>query len=111
MGKFTEESKQLLDLIGGKSNIAAVSHCVTRMRFALNDPAKAVEYMAITRTPIEKISFWQKSFYNESAMFKSYLNDIGLRKLPPYEMHFDGLWSAADNKTKQKLKLPGQLFD
>ena len=41
MGKFTEESKQLLDLIGGKSNIAAVSHCVTRMRFALNDPAKA----------------------------------------------------------------------
>jgi len=41
MGKFTEESKQLLELVGGKSNIAAVSHCVTRMRFALNDPAKA----------------------------------------------------------------------
>ena len=72
------------------------------------DYAKAVEYMAITRTPIEKISFWQKSLYNESAMFKSYLNDIGVRKLPPYEMHFDGLWSAADNKTKQKLK---PIFD
>ncbi len=41
MGKFTEESKQLLDLVGGKSNIAAVSHCVTRMRFVLNDPSKA----------------------------------------------------------------------
>ncbi len=41
MGKFTEESKQLLELVGGKSNIAAVSHCVTRMRFVLNDPAKA----------------------------------------------------------------------
>ena len=41
MGKFTEESEQLLKLVGGKSNIAAVSHCVTRMRFVLNDPGKA----------------------------------------------------------------------
>ncbi|WP_458459626.1 PTS system trehalose-specific EIIBC component [Pseudobutyrivibrio sp.] len=41
MGKFTEQSKQLLELVGGKANIAAVSHCVTRMRFVLNDPAKA----------------------------------------------------------------------
>jgi len=41
MGKFTEQSEQLLKLIGGKENIAAVSHCVTRMRFVLNDPSKA----------------------------------------------------------------------
>lgn len=41
MGKFTDESKQLLDLVGGKKNISAVSHCVTRMRFVLNDPSKA----------------------------------------------------------------------
>ena len=41
MGKFTEESKQLLELVGGKKNISAVSHCVTRMRFVLNDPSKA----------------------------------------------------------------------
>ncbi len=41
MGKFIEQSKQLLELVGGKSNIAAVSHCVTRMRFVLNDPSKA----------------------------------------------------------------------
>ena len=27
--------------MGGKENIAAVSHCVTRMRFVLNDPSKA----------------------------------------------------------------------
>ena len=66
--------------------------------------AKAVEYMSITRIPIEKISFWQKSLYNEGALFKSYLNDIGVRKLPLYELHFDGLWKDADAKTKQKLK-------
>ncbi len=41
MGKYAEDAKELLGLVGGKGNIAAVSHCMTRMRFALNDPAKA----------------------------------------------------------------------
>lgn len=41
MGKFTDDAEKLLKLVGGKENIAAVSHCVTRMRFVLNDPKKA----------------------------------------------------------------------
>ena len=41
MGKYVEDSKELLKLVGGRENIAAVSHCMTRMRFVLNDPAKA----------------------------------------------------------------------
>ncbi|RKD28767.1 PTS system trehalose-specific EIIBC component [Thermohalobacter berrensis] len=41
MGKFTKEAQQLLEYIGGKENIAAVSHCATRMRFVLNDTDKA----------------------------------------------------------------------
>lgn len=41
MGRYVEDAKELLELVGGKSNIAAVSHCMTRMRFALNEPAKA----------------------------------------------------------------------
>lgn len=41
MGKFTDDAKKLLAFVGGKENIAAVSHCVTRMRFVLNDPKKA----------------------------------------------------------------------
>lgn len=41
MGKYTSDAKELLLLVGGKENIAAVSHCVTRMRFVLNDPKKA----------------------------------------------------------------------
>ena len=38
MGKFTDECRQLLELVGGKENISAVTHCVTRMRFVLADP-------------------------------------------------------------------------
>lgn len=41
MGKYVEQSKQLLTLVGGKENISAVSHCVTRIRFVLNDASKA----------------------------------------------------------------------
>lgn len=41
MGKYQQDAAQLLKLIGGKENIAAVSHCVTRMRFVLNAPKKA----------------------------------------------------------------------
>lgn len=41
MGKFQNDAKELLKLVGGKENISAVTHCVTRMRFVLNDPSKA----------------------------------------------------------------------
>lgn len=41
MGRYTEEAKELLSLVGGRDNIAAVSHCMTRMRFVLNEPEKA----------------------------------------------------------------------
>lgn len=43
MAKYDEQVKQLLDFIGGKQNIQAVSHCMTRMRFVLTDPSKADE--------------------------------------------------------------------
>ncbi|QIW56276.1 PTS system trehalose-specific EIIBC component [Pseudolactococcus raffinolactis] len=41
MGKFEKQAQELLDAIGGKENISAVTHCATRMRFVLNDDAKA----------------------------------------------------------------------
>ena len=41
MSNFTEDAKLLLAYIGGKENIKAVTHCVTRMRFVLVDEKKA----------------------------------------------------------------------
>ena len=40
MGKYAEDVRQLLTAVGGKENISAVSHCMTRMRFVLVDPGK-----------------------------------------------------------------------
>lgn len=35
-----KSASQIVDAIGGKENIAAATHCVTRLRFALKDEAK-----------------------------------------------------------------------
>lgn len=32
MGKYEQDARLLLEYVGGKENIAAVSHCVSRMR-------------------------------------------------------------------------------
>lgn len=58
MGTYAEDAKQLLRLVGGKENIAAVSHCMTRMRFALVEPGKA-DVKAIEAMKVVKGSFTQ----------------------------------------------------
>ena len=63
MGKYSEDAKELLRLVGGKSNIAAVSHCITRMRFVLQDPKKA---------DVEKIEAMKvvKGCFTQSGQFQ-----------------------------------------
>lgn len=58
MGKYEQDAKELLRLVGGRENIAAVSHCMTRMRFALVDPGKA-DVKAIEAMKVVKGSFTQ----------------------------------------------------
>lgn len=109
MGKYDNDVKQLLTLVGGKKNIQAVSHCMTRMRFVLVDPKKADE-KAIEDLPSVKGTFTQAGqyqviigndvsvFYNE---FTSYAGIEGVSK--------DAAKAAA--KTNQNLaqKIMGAL--
>lgn len=76
MKNFKEDAERLLEAIGGKENISAVSHCATRMRFVLVDPEKANQ-KEIEKIPSVKGMFTQAgqfqviignevtSFYNE----------------------------------------------
>ncbi|PJG86250.1 PTS trehalose transporter subunit IIBC [Conservatibacter flavescens] len=43
----------LIELIGGRENISTVTHCITRLRFVLNDEAKA-QTKAIENLPMVK---------------------------------------------------------
>lgn len=58
MADFTQDAKTLLEEIGGRENISAATHCVTRMRFVLNDPDKA-NVKAIENIPSVKGTFTQ----------------------------------------------------
>lgn len=76
MGKYEKDAKELLRLVGGKENIAAVSHCMTRMRFVLNDPKKAdiekIEAMKVVKGSFTQTGQFQviigntvSDFYND----------------------------------------------
>jgi trehalose PTS system EIIBC or EIIBCA component len=76
MTKYTGPANELLEHIGGRENIAAVTHCVTRMRFVLNDPSKAdiekIENIKLVKGTFTQAGQFQvvignevSSFYNE----------------------------------------------
>jgi trehalose PTS system EIIBC or EIIBCA component len=52
----TESIEQLIDFVGGSKNIASVTHCLTRLRFALVDP-KSAKIDAIEALPFVKGCF------------------------------------------------------
>ena len=52
----TASIMQLIELVGGKENIASVTHCLTRLRFALADP-KIANVEAIEELPFVKGCF------------------------------------------------------
>lgn len=58
MGKFEKDAKDLLEYVGGKENVKAVSHCVTRMRFVLGNPQIA-DIEKIEAIPSAKGTFTQ----------------------------------------------------
>lgn len=109
MGKYENDVKRLLDLVGGKENIQAVSHCMTRMRFVLVDPKKADE-KAIEELPSVKGTFTQVGqyqviigndvsvFYNE---FTAYAGIEGVSK--------DAVKAAAKTNQNPLQKIMGTL--
>lgn len=70
MGKYQADAEKLLEFVGGKENIAAVTHCATRMRFVLNDPSKADE------KAIEEITSVKGMFTNAGQFQVIIGNDV-----------------------------------
>lgn len=73
MSKFTNDVKELLEYVGGRENIAAVSHCATRMRFVLNDPKKAdvkkIDAMKVVKGTFTQAGQFQVIIGNEVSVF------------------------------------------
>ena len=100
MSKFTEDASKLLEFVGGKENINAITHCVTRMRFVLADPKKAnikkIEQLSSVKGTFTQAGQFQVIIGNEVADFyKEFTSIAGIEGVSK-----DAAKSAAkDNQT------------
>lgn len=109
MSKYENDVKQLLTLIGGKENIGAVSHCMTRMRFVLNDPSKANE-KEIAKIPSVKGTFTQAGQYqviignDVSVFYNEFTNYAGIEGVSK-----DAVKNAAQTNQNIAQRIMGAL--
>lgn len=80
MGKYSQDAKKLLELVGGKENIKAVSHCVTRMRFVLFDESKAnaeeIEKLKSVKGSFTQAGQYQVIIGNEVDLFYNDFKEV-----------------------------------
>lgn len=73
MGKYGNDISRLLEAVGGRENISAVTHCMTRMRFVLADPeaadAKAIEALPSVKGTFTQAGQFQVIIGNDVAAF------------------------------------------
>ena len=73
MSKYEQDAQRLLDLVGGSENIQAVTHCATRMRFALKDTSlaktKEIENLASVKGSFTQAGQYQVIIGNDVADF------------------------------------------
>lgn len=109
MGKYVEDSKKLLEYVGGKENVSAVTHCVTRMRFVLNDPKKAdidkIEDIGIVKGTFTQSGQFQVIIGNEvSDFYNDFVAVSGIEGVSKAEV------KQASKSNQNKLqKLMGDL--
>ena len=109
MGKYENDVKRLLELVGGKENIQAVSHCMTRMRFVLVDSKKANE-AEIEDLPSVKGTFTQAGQYqviignDVAAFYNEFTANAGIEGVSK-----DAVKAAAKTNQNPVQKIMGAL--
>lgn len=91
--KHRQAAEEILVHIGGKENIAAATHCVTRLRFALNDESK------VDKEALEKIDVVKGSF-STNGQFQVVIGQGTVDKVYNEMVEMAGISQA----TKQEIK-------
>ena len=113
MAKYQNDVRELLQYIGGKENIQAVSHCMTRMRFVLVDADKA-DKKAIENIPAVKGTFTQAGQFqviigNDVAVFyKEFTQNAGIEGVSK-----DAVKAAANQRQpwiQRAMGVLGEIF-
>lgn len=107
--KYQADAQALLRAIGGRENIQAVSHCMTRMRFVLSDPDRA-DREAIEAIPAVKGTFTQAGQFqviignDVAAFYREFTGQAGVEGVST-----DAVKAAAKGKQSLLQRLMGTL--
>ena len=94
MSKIAKQDiARLIELVGGKENIASVSHCLTRLRFVLNETAQA------NKAELEKLKLVKGCFTN-AGQFQVV---IGTEVDEVYALLIEQTGKEASSKDEAKL--------
>jgi len=86
--------EQILQAVGGESNIAAFSHCVTRLRFALKDESR------VDKTLLESVDIVKGSF-SSNGEYQVVIGPGVVNKAHQMLMEITGRTGATKQETKE----------
>ncbi|MBO0439892.1 beta-glucoside-specific PTS transporter subunit IIABC [Candidatus Enterococcus ikei] len=92
--RYEEESKKIIELVGGKSNINSLVHCATRLRFSLKNTKKA------DKEALEKLSYVM-SVVNSGGQYQVVIGS----KVPDYYAAIQSLADLNEDAPKTEKKL------
>ncbi|WP_375178563.1 beta-glucoside-specific PTS transporter subunit IIABC [Enterococcus rotai] len=92
--RYEEESKKIIELVGGKSNINSLVHCATRLRFSLKNTKKA------NKESLEKLPYVM-SVVNSGGQYQVVIGS----KVPDYYAAIQSLADLNEDAPKTEKKL------
>lgn len=109
MSKFSEEAQHLLEYVGGKENISAVTHCMTRMRFVLIDQNLAdverIQSLECVKGTFNQAGQFQVIIGNEvSEFFNSFIQISGIEAVNKSDLK-----KVAKNNQSKMQRIIGAL--
>lgn len=112
--KYSQEARDIVAAIGGVDNIAAATHCVTRLRFALQDEAK-VDIAALENLDIVKGSFSANGQFQVvigqgtvDNVYAAMVKDTGIKASSKDDVK--ALGSSKQNPLQRAIKTLADIF-
>ena len=95
MAISNESVQKIIDAVGGKENIGAATHCVTRLRFSLNDEKK------VDKEALESIDL-VKGFFSANGQFQVVIGQGTVDKVYDKMVEMTGIGEASKQDVKDK---------
>ncbi|RBW71034.1 PTS system trehalose-specific EIIBC component [Bacillus taeanensis] len=93
MSEYKQSTEQIVEAIGGKENISAATHCVTRLRFALKDESK------VNKNQLDSLDLVKGSF-STNGQFQVVIGQGTVDKVYNEMVEMTGIGQAS----KQEIK-------